>query len=509
MRQIIKKLPPDRADYSFGELVYWHFFDYGTRPTGDPDHKAGRRWGRKEAYDALGITDRGFRNWLNDENPPRDIVRLCEVLFGDNARWDDRRIELQEKFDRISAPGEGRDASPKTDAPTLDEAPASPEAPPPADPELPVDETLNPEAGEPPEASEPPAPEIGHSLAPRSSGPGPRPLPRHAVRAFVAGLAVLLGIYGWVQWTRNGDKPGLRPEKPVAEIAPPKAPTPDAGVSEQPRPEALPAPSKQAAVPPVEQPAPRQEPLPPPPQKPESPKPEAQPIQPRPPREPTQEEKTVAARQAAHDLEMRRRDEEAVQLDAQPQDGSKEQHDRDHEARDVAGLGFRLRENMSVPGSSFRNMLTETVPDCALACVREKCDAFGYQRARPRYCYLFRKPYTVSNYPGYVLGERVPDPSSGEIPARDGSAVIGAPIRLAQTGPADTTPAISDGITRCSGGPVKVTGFTLTCDQIMGGGTTLGSARLSYTVSNINECAAKCRPIAACVGFTFTNRSVF
>jgi hypothetical protein len=52
---------------------------------------------------------------------------------------------------------------------------------------------------------------------------------------------------------------------------------------------------------------------------------------------------------------------------------------------------------------------------------------------------------------------------------------------------------------------VKVTGFKLSCDRILDGGTTLGSAQLRYTVPNINECAARCRPIARCVGFTFNS----
>lgn len=50
---------------------------------------------------------------------------------------------------------------------------------------------------------------------------------------------------------------------------------------------------------------------------------------------------------------------------------------------------------------------------------------------------------------------------------------------------------------------MKVTGFDLTCDAMLVGGTTLGSNRLSWTVKNINECARKCQPIRNCVGFTY------
>ena len=50
---------------------------------------------------------------------------------------------------------------------------------------------------------------------------------------------------------------------------------------------------------------------------------------------------------------------------------------------------------------------------------------------------------------------------------------------------------------------MKVSDFNLACDQTLGGGTTLGSTRLYWTVRNINECAAKCRPVKNCVAFTF------
>ena len=39
--------------------------------------------------------------------------------------------------------------------------------------------------------------------------------------------------------------------------------------------------------------------------------------------------------------------------------------------------------------------------------------------------------------------------------------------------------------------------------RTLSGGTTLGSTQLSYNVANINECAAKCRPVSNCAGFTF------
>jgi hypothetical protein len=46
-------------------------------------------------------------------------------------------------------------------------------------------------------------------------------------------------------------------------------------------------------------------------------------------------------------------------------------------------------------------------------------------------------------------------------------------------------------------------GFKLVCQSIMTGGTTLGSTQLAYMVSDVGECASKCRPVAKCVAFSF------
>ena len=60
-----------------------------------------------------------------------------------------------------------------------------------------------------------------------------------------------------------------------------------------------------------------------------------------------------------------------------------------------------------------------------------------------------------------------------------------------------------DGVIQCSTGPVKVSGFNVTCDALIAGGKTLGSHPLVYSVPDINACAAKCSPIKECTGFTF------
>ncbi len=87
--------------------------------------------------------------------------------------------------------------------------------------------------------------------------------------------------------------------------------------------------------------------------------------------------------------------------------------------------------------------------------------------------------------------------------APSSAATVEPPVRLVQAEQATPRTDATDGVTQCQNGPVKVTGFRLTCDRTLSGGTTLGSTQLSYTVANINECAAKCRPVSRCVGFTF------
>ncbi len=434
MPRLTKDLPKDRSDYSFGDLVYWHLFKYGTRPAGDPADDVGRPWRMGKICAAIGVKERTVRYWIGDEHLPDDISRLCTALFGDNKRWDKARLELQEKLEKgWAAKGRKADSAPRT-APTEDTA-LSPEQPESAGPAgdaglvdeadeeaVPEPEAGRPEApdGEQDEPPEPPAPETMQSYAPRAPESGPR-LPRHAVRAFIAGMAVLLGIYGWVQW-RNGERPSLTPQKPVAEITPPpKAPTPVVQVVEAPRPPPAapastaapipaPAPTKQAMAPPTEPPAPRQETPASPRQNPEPSKPEALAVPAPSQYGPAQEEKKAAARPAAPDLDIPRPDRKTDLLDSPP------------------------------PSARMPS--------------------------------------------GIVSGDLLPPP------------------RPAQTRPANTPPSPAEEIPPCP----RVSGFRLTCDTIMDGGTALGSARLSYLVSTVNECATKCRPIAACVGFRFNAR---
>ena len=510
MRPLIKKLPATRAEYSFGDLVYWHFFKFGTRPDVDPAAKIGRPWRREDAIRALKVTDRTLRNWINDSNPPKDIVRLDEVLFGQNPLWADARLELQQAFERTSAApsivAQPDEPEPDDVAPDQDALVAAGDdlvSEPLADaPSVPVE----PEQAEPeqPNVTEHSDEEHAPSRAPLPAGGPSKTQPRRKAPALVAGVVVLFGLYAWSQTSREPEKkiaanPGTvtSPARaPAPPPAPPPAPIRTAAPQPSPPPQPAPLPSRTA-------PAPDEPIAKPPPFK-------IEPPAAQPPREPTEAEKQlaeqkrlaeklVAARQAAFDAQQKELEDEARRRDAQSAAKIDEARERQDEARSLAGLGFRLTENQSIPGTSFSHVQVETVADCALACTRDRCDAFGFYRMQyprgaraKRYCYLYRKPFAEpANYPGYVLGEPTSPPSQrSEVPQ--------AQIILAQA----TAPATSDEVTRCSSGPVKVTGFALNCDEILGGGTAPGGQE-RYAVATINDCAARCRPNKSCTGFTF------
>ncbi len=124
MPRITKTLPPDRADYSFGDLVYWHLFRNGTRPSVDPSDKVGRVWETNAICRLLQIHERTLRNWIRDRNLPDSVVPLSNELFGDNSRWDDARIELQRRFEEGWALRRRRANSEVAEANAIESSPA-------------------------------------------------------------------------------------------------------------------------------------------------------------------------------------------------------------------------------------------------------------------------------------------------------------------------------------------------------------------------------------------------
>jgi tetratricopeptide (TPR) repeat protein len=84
----------DRTGWSFGQLLAWHFLR-GTRPGGKVD-QPGRKWSTKAFADAVGVGDRTIRYWLRNEHLPPEIETVERLLFGNDACYDDWRLELRQ-----------------------------------------------------------------------------------------------------------------------------------------------------------------------------------------------------------------------------------------------------------------------------------------------------------------------------------------------------------------------------------------------------------------------------
>ena len=518
--RIVKELPPKRADFSFGDLVYWHLFVYGTTAKGDPAAKIGRPWDLGGFCKLIGITQKTLRNWVGDKHLPDDTVDLETELFGSNPVFDDWRLELQQAL-RATRARKARDKMqgakivgasnlPVSSDPSSDE-PSGRGA---ADQNLPMrfgTDVAVTNANEP-EQGDGPDDEIWHVPASWTSDPidtsgevaiiepeilhatGTRRRIRRAP-VLVAGVALLLGIYGWARTSPSStsDAPVVRgPDKPQppkkADEANDNAARQKAAQEEQDRQEAE---RKRAASNTTK---------------------EAQPseAEKRVAAEKRVQEQTIAALKTAHDAETKAAEQDAIRRDREQQAAASAQRDREWNARQIAGMGYRALENTSVTGSSIGQVLAETETDCALACLRDKCDGYAYKKDEPliagrkgRACYRYKEPLTFFAHSSYTAGKRTVDAATGEKIAETQIVPADAPVQVAQNVAPAVAGGSADGVTQCPSGPVKVTGFNLTCDATLGGGTTLGSAQLSYTVANINECAAKCRPIQRCVGFTF------
>jgi hypothetical protein len=85
-----KSIPTDRALWTFGDAVWWHFFIHGTRPDGRR-----RVWAPQDAAHQVGVSVRTLWNWVDNDPPPYDTVALERVLFGNADDFDDWREELR------------------------------------------------------------------------------------------------------------------------------------------------------------------------------------------------------------------------------------------------------------------------------------------------------------------------------------------------------------------------------------------------------------------------------
>jgi hypothetical protein len=214
MPRLVKSLPENRADCSFGDLVYWHLFSYGTRPDGNPSAKIGRVWALRRASAELGISERALRYWINDKHLPDSTSGFERVIFGNSPLFDDWRLELVEAL-RKTRLGNAAKASASSGKPPA--KPLSGGAVVPFDSSPPDPEDEEPEESESEEAEyeivpvqhvfkdEPvrnsrgeivvPPPEILHA----TGKPRPAQAPRRARNAAIAvvGVTTLLGLYAW------------------------------------------------------------------------------------------------------------------------------------------------------------------------------------------------------------------------------------------------------------------------------------------------------------------------
>ena len=106
-----KAIPANRAEWTFGEALYWHFFVFGTRPTGRPTDGSGTLWNPKEAAGTIGITIRAFWNWIDDRHLPYDTTAAEKVLFGASKFYDEARSELRRLLTKARQPNSARGQS--------------------------------------------------------------------------------------------------------------------------------------------------------------------------------------------------------------------------------------------------------------------------------------------------------------------------------------------------------------------------------------------------------------
>jgi hypothetical protein len=94
-----RKLPENRADWTFSDLVYWHVVKFGTHPTSHPDDIIGAPWDLEVLGVLVDRSERSIRNWMRNKNLPDDCYALSQAFFGDNPLWEFAKVELQDKLD--------------------------------------------------------------------------------------------------------------------------------------------------------------------------------------------------------------------------------------------------------------------------------------------------------------------------------------------------------------------------------------------------------------------------
>jgi hypothetical protein len=282
-----KSIPVNRADWTFGDAVWWHFFIHGTGPGGSQDSATGAVWAPQKAANALGCSVRTLWNWVDNDPPPYDTTALERVLFGESSHYDQWREELR----RLLADARARPKSPQQKPTGRAVAVYTMEYDDRADPDIidaEFDEIPSPSSeniGNDREKSGEEAKTATVLLRLRQSAERPKASAgRLTFRAVVAGMLVLLGVYLWARWP-GGDDKSKKPDTQTVTVEPKPIPS---GPRAEPHPPANAEPPKPEPTIPTVSPAPEQ------------------------PKGPTEQE-LAAARKAAADAEARRREQEAAQ----------------------------------------------------------------------------------------------------------------------------------------------------------------------------------------------------
>lgn len=235
MLRIKKTLPADRADYTLGDLLFWHFKN-GTRPYPKPGSKP-REWDLTPAAAKLGLqSSRILGYYIHDENAPRRIEPFCELFFGDDPKLVPMREELEQKFEaarearknsRKLARETGQISDTESDSEPVEaeepagEVPAEPE---PAEglpsPAKTAAETPSSEPDETPPARS----ALPGVIPPKPFQPDPAPALNPAFRRLaVICLAGFIGGYLWYRWPHDLHLPKIAFQR-LAPVVPSPSP---------------------------------------------------------------------------------------------------------------------------------------------------------------------------------------------------------------------------------------------------------------------------------------------
>lgn len=218
MPRVTKQLPPNRADYTFGDLLYFHLFRQGSRARGI--HSP---WEIENICTLTGVSERVLRNWIAGQNLPNNFPsHLADELFGATPEAHADRAELLLKFEEGWARRRESRATPQFVV-TPQSDPKTPPNPPQTPDELgkPV-EILPVQSELPTTVSEPPsidAPEIiPHATETTDPAQSAKPR-RRALRttALAVGLLVLALGGAVVLWPEPRPVPVALPPKPFTE----------------------------------------------------------------------------------------------------------------------------------------------------------------------------------------------------------------------------------------------------------------------------------------------------